>query len=171
MKLHIDFVTRSSQIDETTGSIVDHVCIDTPEILQSISHLPVWERVAMTLSHNQTSFSKPRSHVSWVHRLNIDDLLQTLKDTPLDRCFADLPDVDCAWNNLQDLFLAVVNDVVPRAMPKKSRRAPWMISNKILRVIKKKHKLYPTLRMDVMSLHILCEAGLKHAYCCQFTGK
>ena len=56
------------------------------------------------------------------HRLNIDDFLQTLKDTPWDFCFSDPPDVDYAWNNFKDLFLAVVNDVVPRAMPKKKKK-------------------------------------------------
>ena len=32
-------------------------------------------------------------------------------------------------------------------------------------------KLDPTLRMDVMSLRILCYAGLKCGGCCQFAGK
>ena len=32
-------------------------------------------------------------------------------------------------------------------------------------------KLYPTLRMDVMSLHILCQAGLKVTRFCQVGGK
>ena len=32
------------------------------------------------------------------------------------------------------------------------------------------YKLYPTLRMDVMSLGILFKARLKHASCCQFAG-
>ena len=31
--------------------------------------------------------------------------------------------------------------------------------------------LYPTLRMDVMSPHILCQVGLKCACCCQVAGK
>ena len=31
--------------------------------------------------------------------------------------------------------------------------------------------LYPTLRMDVMLLRILCQAGLKRMRCCQVTGK
>ena len=32
-------------------------------------------------------------------------------------------------------------------------------------------KLYPTLRMNVMLLHILCYAGLKRTHCWHFTGK
>ena len=32
-------------------------------------------------------------------------------------------------------------------------------------------KLYPTLRMDVKSLHILCKTGLKSMRCSQVTGK
>ena len=33
------------------------------------------------------------------------------------------------------------------------------------------YKLYPTLRMSVMSLHILCYAGLECMHCCQFARK
>ena len=39
------------------------------------------------------------------HELNIDDFLQTLKDTPWDLCFSDPPDVDYAWNKFKDWLL------------------------------------------------------------------
>ena len=76
------------------------------------------------------------------HRLNKDYFLQTLNDTPWDLCFSDHSDVNYVWNNFKDLFLAVVNDVVPKAMPKKRKRAPW-ISNDIIRMVtRKKRRLY-----------------------------
>jgi hypothetical protein len=140
----VDFITRRSHIDESKGSIIDRVYVNTPEIIQSVKPLPGLGKsdhdivtFDISLNRHQNSQSRP---VLMYHRLNIDDFLQTLNDTPWDLCFSDPPDVDYA-HNFKDLFLAVVNDVVPRSMPKKRRRAPW-ISNDIIRLIRKKRRLY-----------------------------
>ena len=72
----IDFVTQCSQIDETGGSIIDLVYIDTPEILQSISPLPGLgksDHDIVTFSLCITKQKASQSHpVLMYHKLNID---------------------------------------------------------------------------------------------------
>lgn len=141
----VDFITRYSRSDNNEGAKIDHVYINTPELIQSLHPLPALGKGDHVIVSLKLKLGTPRllnsRPVLLYHRLNVDDFIQTLNDTPWDLCFTDPPDVNISWNNFKDLFIATIEDLIPKAKPKNNRRPPW-ITNEIIRLVRKKRRLF-----------------------------
>ncbi|XP_071943713.1 uncharacterized protein [Antedon mediterranea] len=138
----VDFFTR---VSNTKSSIIDLVLCNNPDIvcnfrshpgLSTSDHLGVYFNI-----NARCSKVKPVDRYYYQYsKCDHDDLFTTLGAVPWGLC---LEQSDCEemWENFKDLFLATINDCIPKVKSKKRNRPAWITQEMVTMARKKKRML------------------------------
>ena len=139
-----------TRISNGTANILDLILTRTPQFISNIEvqpdhfdadHLPVAFDVKMQSGRSHES--APRQVYNY-KKANFTELNELLRCVPWNCAFLE-DDVDCCADKVKDLLLAAADICITLFKVKRRTNPPW-INKEILRLIKKKKRLWHQLK-------------------------